>query len=178
MDLLLSENGWLGTNARDPLAMHMPIYFSQGDIIFQAKHRLPRITLGLFRIALETMYKSLTGGDLEQVVYGKPELATQIRRRGHEVVDERDPQRVYPSRKHLYMIGDNPVSDIIGGNMYGWNTCLVRTGVFQGEGNDEDSPASFGVFDTVLETVQVAVCEELGLEFKLRWRENEKVISA
>ncbi|KGM92496.1 uncharacterized protein PADG_11318 [Paracoccidioides brasiliensis Pb18] len=63
-DLLLSENGRLGTNAQDPLSKHMPICFSQGDIIFQTEHRLPRMTPGLFRIALEAMYKSLTGVDL------------------------------------------------------------------------------------------------------------------
>ncbi|EEH20985.2 hypothetical protein PABG_03216 [Paracoccidioides brasiliensis Pb03] len=60
----LAENGRLGTNAQDPLSKHMPICFSQGDIIFQTEHRLARMTPGLFRIALEAMYKSLTGVDL------------------------------------------------------------------------------------------------------------------
>jgi ribonucleotide monophosphatase NagD (HAD superfamily) len=50
------------------------------------------------------------------------------------------------------MVGDNnSASDIIGGNMYGGNTCLVRTGVFQGKPgeNDPRNPANFGVFDNV-----------------------------
>ena len=73
------------------------------------------------------------------------------------------------------MIGDNPQSDIIGGNMYGWNTCLVRTGVFQGkEGeNDPNNPANFGVFDNVLDAVKAAIRKELGEDFKLKW--NPKV---
>merc|ERR1712137_754030 len=58
---------------------------------------------------------------------------------------------------NIYMIGDNPASDIIGGNMYGWNTCLVRTGVFQGGDNDENNPASFGVFPNVLEAIKTAI---------------------
>ena len=51
------------------------------------------------------------------------------------------------------MIGDNPASNIIGGNMYGWNTCLVRTGVYQGEGSDDHNPASFGVLNNILVVV-------------------------
>ncbi|PGH30358.1 TIGR01456 family HAD hydrolase [[Emmonsia] crescens] len=178
MDLLLSENGRLRTKAKDPLAKQMPIYFSQGDIIFPTDHKLPRMTQGLFRIALETMYKSLTGGDLERVVYGKPELATY--KYADEVIRSwmKEIHNEYILPENIYMIGDNPASDIVGGNMYGWNTCLVRTGVFQGEGNDENSPANFGVFDTVLDAVQAVVRKELGHEFKLRWSENEKVKSA
>ncbi|KAH0254155.1 hypothetical protein KCU91_g18141, partial [Aureobasidium melanogenum] len=66
-------------------------------------------------------------------------------------------------------VGDNPASDIIGGNMYGWNTCLVRTGVFQGGDNDENNPASFGVFVNVLEAVKTAMRKELGQDFKFEW---------
>jgi len=67
------------------------------------------------------------------------------------------------------MIGDNPASDIIGGNMYGWNTCLVRTGVFQGGANDEENPASFGVFTNVLGAVTTAMRKELGDDFKFEF---------
>ncbi|KAJ3540354.1 hypothetical protein NM208_g5095 [Fusarium decemcellulare] len=68
--------------------------------------------------------------------------------------------------ENIYMIGDNPASDIIGGNTYGWNTCLVRTGVFQGGDNDENNPANFGVFPNVLEAVKKALRNELGQDFK------------
>lgn len=30
----------------------------------------------------------------------------------------------------VYMVGDNPLSDIIGAKNYGWKTCLVKTGVY------------------------------------------------
>jgi ribonucleotide monophosphatase NagD (HAD superfamily) len=71
--------------------------------------------------------------------------------------------------KNLYMVGDNPASDIVGGNAYGWNTCLVRTGVFQGGDNDEVNPASFGVFANVLEAVKTAIKKELGEDFRFEW---------
>ncbi|KAL1985861.1 hypothetical protein VTN96DRAFT_7239 [Rasamsonia emersonii] len=176
IDLLLSENGRLLTRAKDPVSSRIPIYFSQGDLVFPTDHKgPPRMTQGAFRIGVEAMYKALTGVDLERVVYGKPELATykyadEVLKAWMEIIhnEQRLPE-------NIYMVGDNPASDIIGGNMYGWNTCLVRTGVFQGkEGeNDPNNPANFGVFDNVLEAVKAAVRKELGQEFKFKW--NDKI---
>ncbi|KAM7183903.1 Cat eye syndrome critical region protein 5 [Rhypophila sp. PSN 637] len=169
MDLLRSENGRLGTVAKDPVSQRIPIYFSQGDFLCPTEHPTPRMSQGAFRIGLEAMYKALTGVDLERVVYGKPELATY--KYADEVIaswmdslhgEERIPENVY-------MIGDNPASDIVGGNMYGWNTCLVRTGVFQGGENDEENPANFGVFTNVLEAIKTAMRKELGEDFRFEW---------
>lgn len=169
MDLLRSENGRLGTVAKDPVSQRIPIYFSQGDLLCPTEHPVPRMSQGAFRIGLEAMYKALTGVDLERVVYGKPELATykyadEIMASWMDIIhgEERVPQ-------NIYMIGDNPASDIVGGNMYGWNTCLVRTGVFQGGENDEENPASFGVFANVWEAVTTACRKELGDDFIFKW---------
>lgn len=35
------------------------------------------------------------------------------------------------------MVGDNPASDIAGANGYGWESILVRTGVFRGKDESE-----------------------------------------
>ncbi|CAI4213248.1 unnamed protein product [Parascedosporium putredinis] len=173
MDLLTSVDGRLGTRSKDPIKTQLPIYFSHGDLIMPTEHKLgPRLTQGAFRIALEAQWKAITGGELERVVYGKPELAT------YKYADEvmrswmKEIHNEHTIPENIYMIGDNPQSDIIGGNMYGWNTCLVRTGVFQGGDNDEENPANFGVFPTVLDAVQAAVAKELGHEFKLRWSDK------
>lgn len=169
VDLLRSENGRLGTVAKDPVSQRIPIYFSQGDLLCPTEHPTPRMSQGAFRIGLEAMYKALTGVDLERVVYGKPEMATY--KYADEVIaswmeqihgEEKIPQ-------NIYMIGDNPASDIVGGNLYGWNTCLVRTGVFQGGENDEENPANFGVFTNVWEAVTTACRKELGDDFKFKW---------
>lgn len=173
MDLLRSEDGRLHTVAKDPVSQRIPIYFSQGDMLCPTEHPIPRMSQGAFRIGLEAMYKSLTGEDLERVVYGKPELATY--KYADEVIaswmeqihnDERVPA-------NIYMVGDNPASDIVGGNMYGWNTCLVRTGVFQGGENDVENPANFGVFANVLEAVKTAVKKQLGQDFKFEWDDSK-----
>ncbi|KAF2111694.1 cat eye syndrome critical region protein 5 precursor [Lophiotrema nucula] len=172
MDLLRSENGRLGTVAKDPESQRIPIYFSQGDMLCPTEHPIPRMSQGTFRIGLEAMYKSLTGSDLERVVYGKPELATY--KYADEVITSWMEQ-IHNDEKlpaNVYMIGDNPASDIVGGNMYGWNTCLVRTGVFQGGENDEENPASFGVFKNVLDAVQTAIKKELGQDFHFKFDET------
>ncbi|KAA8648660.1 hypothetical protein EYZ11_010817 [Aspergillus tanneri] len=176
IDLLLAEDGKMLTRAKDPVSSRIPVYFSQGDLVFPTDHKgPPRLTQGAFRIGIEAQYKALTGVDLERVVYGKPERATytyadEVLRSWMEQIhnENRLPQNVY-------MVGDNPASDICGGNMYGWNTCLVRTGVFQGAvtDNDTNNPANFGVFNNVLEAVKAAVRKELGQEFKFKW--NPKV---
>ncbi|KAK4098119.1 HAD-superfamily hydrolase [Parathielavia hyrcaniae] len=175
VDLLRSEKGRLGTLAADPVSSRIPIYFSQGDLLCPTEHPVPRMSQGAFRIGLEAMYKALTGVELERVVYGKPELATY--KYADEVIaswmdalhgEERVPGNVY-------MVGDNPASDIVGGNMYGWNTCLVRTGVFQGGENDDQNPANFGVFENVWEAVTAACRKELGEDFGFRW--DERVVN-
>ncbi|KAM0355206.1 hypothetical protein ACHAPU_001072 [Fusarium lateritium] len=166
MDVLRAKNGRLGTVAEDPVADRVPIYFSQGDLLCPTEHPNPRMSQGAFRIGLEAMYKALTGADLERVVYGKPELATY--KYADDVLTswmgELHGEEKLP--ENIYMIGDNPASDIIGGNMYNWNTCLVRTGVFQGGDNDENNPANFGVFPNVLEAVKKALRAQLGDDFK------------
>lgn len=172
MDLLRSEDGRFGTMAKDPVSQRIPIYFSQGDMLCPTEHPFPRMSQGAFRIGLEAMYKSLTGVELERVVYGKPEPATY--KYADEVIMSWM-QQIHNDEKlpsNIYMIGDNPASDIVGGNNYGWNTCLVRTGVFQGGENDEENPASFGVFVNVLEAVTAAIKKELGKEFKFEFDEK------
>ena len=172
VDLLRSENGRLGTMAKDPVSQRIPIYFSQGDLLCPTEHPYPRMSQGAFRIGLEAMYKALTGVDLERVVYGKPEMATY--KYADEVMASWMEQLHGEERlpENIYMVGDNPASDIIGGNMYNWNTCLVRTGVFQGGDNDENNPANFGVFPNVLEAVQTALKNELGDDFKMHFDES------
>ena len=174
IDLLLAEDGRLGTRAKDPVSSRIPIYFSQGDLVFPTDHKgPPRLTQGAFRIGVEAMYKALTGVDLERVVYGKPERATYTF--ADEVLKSwmEEIHNEHKLPKNVYMVGDNPASDIVGGNMYGWNTCLVRTGVFQGGDNDTENPANFGVFPNVLEAVKAVVRKELGDEFKFKW--NPKI---
>lgn len=176
MDLLRSKKGRLGTLAEDPVAERIPIYFSQGDLLCPTEYPYgPRMSQGAFRLGFEAMYKAITGVELERTIYGKPERATYTY--ADEILtnwmSEIHAEGVLP--ENVYMVGDNPQSDIIGGNMYGWNTCLVQTGVHTGDENDRENPASMGLFKNVLEAVKTCIKKELGVKFELAW-DAEKIL--
>jgi ribonucleotide monophosphatase NagD (HAD superfamily) len=61
---------------------------------------------------------------------------------------------------HYYGVGDNPKSDIRGANAAGdnWTSVLVRTGVFNGEINDEIDPADIVVGD-VLDAINFIISD-------------------
>ncbi|GAO46283.1 hypothetical protein G7K_0516-t1 [Saitoella complicata NRRL Y-17804] len=167
MDLLQSENGRLGTMAKDPVSSRIPIYFSHGDLLCPSEHWKPRMSQGTFRLALEAMYHAITGVELERVIYGKPEAATY--KFADTVLQEwlEEIHGEYRLPENVYMIGDNPQSDICGANGYGWNSCLVKTGVHQGDDNDKENPASEGVFENVFFAVKHALEKQLGKGFGL-----------
>lgn len=64
-----------------------------------------------------------------------------------------------PFRK-IYMIGDNPASDIMGANVNGWESLLLRTGVYKDADWDTIvAKPSAGVHDDVLESIRFALRE-------------------
>lgn len=140
-----------------------------GDLLCPTEYPFPRMSQGSFRLGLEAMYRAITGVELERTIYGKPEQATYTY--ADEVLTnwmhEIHAQSALP--ENVYMVGDNPQSDIIGGNLYGWNTCLVKTGVHQGSKNDKENPASMGVFENVLHAVITCMRKELGENFKFEF---------
>ncbi|KAI8839891.1 HAD-like domain-containing protein, partial [Chytridium lagenaria] len=135
-DILRSDKGHVGTQATHPGdAQSVPIFFSNGDFIWSNEYPQTRFAQGAFRMALETLYKNLTGRNLDYTIYGKPERAT------YEFADKtlrNVAQKLYPDKpidklaKHVYMVGDNPASDIEGANRFGWRSVLVKTGVYAG----------------------------------------------
>lgn len=157
MDLLLSSQGRMGTlsekNGRIDLPNHgyqqdgQPhLYFSNPDLWWAAAYPLPRLGQGGFREALEGVWAATTGGpskgiELKKTVIGKPYQPT------YEFAERqllRNRLRTFGSSaertplEKVYMVGDNPESDIRGANSYrseigsSWHSILVRTGVYSG----------------------------------------------
>ncbi|KAJ5590972.1 hypothetical protein N7450_004944 [Penicillium hetheringtonii] len=155
MDLLLSSQGHFGTlsdkNGRTDLPNHgyqqdgQPhLYFSNPDLWWAAAYHLPRLGQGGFREALEGVWAATTGGsskgiELKKTVIGKPYQGT------YEFAERqllRNRSRVFgtdlPPLQRVFMVGDNPESDIWGANSYrsgfgsSWESILVRTGVYSG----------------------------------------------
>ncbi|KAF2867140.1 cat eye syndrome critical region protein 5 precursor [Massariosphaeria phaeospora] len=156
-DVLLSRNGILGTLSPkngDPSLPNNgyqqdgqpPLYFSNPDLLWAAKYHLPRLGQGGFRAALEGVWTALTGGakqnvELQKIVMGKPHQPTyefaekRLIAHRREILGQRQEGALAPL-KRVYMVGDNPESDILGGNSYrsphgtDWASILVQTGVY------------------------------------------------
>ncbi|EEP80660.1 HAD-superfamily subfamily hydrolase [Uncinocarpus reesii 1704] len=157
IDLLLSHHGILGTYSEKNNREDLPnrgyqqdgqpkLYFSNPDLLWAAAYHLPRLGQGGFAAALHGVWDALTGGPaagvkLQSTMIGKPHQST------YEFAEKRLLQQresafkgadVVPLRD-VYMIGDNPESDIRGANSFNsatgteWTSILVKTGVYRGE---------------------------------------------
>ncbi|KAF9886081.1 hypothetical protein FE257_012016 [Aspergillus nanangensis] len=175
LDFLLSSQGVLGTisdkNGRTDLPNRgflqdgqPPLYFSNPDLWWAAAYHLPRLGQGGFREALDGTWAAVTGGpskgaELKKTVIGKPHQGTyefaenQMRRNRLQAFG---PTADTPLR-NVYMVGDNPESDIQGANTYRsphgskWHSLLVRTGVYNG-GDPAWTPES--ILDDVKKAVE------------------------
>lgn len=162
IDILLSQNGYFGTrrNLHDKsiTSPSVPIFFSNDDLLWANSYSLPRFGQGAFRHMVEALYYQTTGGlELERTIIGKPhkltyEYADKVLR--DWVKDSSDPV------DEVFMVGDNPASDILGANRFGWKSLLVRTGVFK----DDDLIDIVSKPTKILNNVEEAV--EFGLNYK------------
>lgn len=127
-----------------------PIYFSNPDLLWAAAYHLPRLGQGGFREGLEGVWAAVTGGpakgvELIKTVIGKPYEPTyafaEKKLNDHRAdLVELNKSVSVPAKplKTVYMIGDNPESDIRGANSYksplgtDWYSILVRSGVYAG----------------------------------------------
>ncbi|KAK4972532.1 hypothetical protein LTR66_011316 [Elasticomyces elasticus] len=136
LDLLMSENGRLGTRSKT-FEDGPPVFFSHNDVVWSASHDLTRLGIGALRLSLEAMFKAITGKDVYTTAFGKPQIRTfqfatrllqQWRKDTHGIDSPPDT---------VYFVGDTPKSDILGTNEFNkqskntWYSIVVRTGVYQ-----------------------------------------------
>jgi HAD superfamily hydrolase (TIGR01456 family) len=150
-DVLLSTRGILGTLSSKNGDMTLPnrgyqqdgqpvLYFSNPDLVWASKYHLPRLGQGGFREALEGIWAAITGGPtngvhLHKTVIGKPYKSTYEFAEKRLVLHRRNLFGEDCTRlRRVYMVGDNPASDIAGSNNYespnktDWASILVQTG--------------------------------------------------
>ncbi|AOW00122.1 HAD-like domain-containing protein [Yarrowia lipolytica] len=167
MDMLLSQDGHIGTKANwhprpsEPTlkSPSIPIYFSNNDLLWANQYPLPRLGQGALRTTIEALFTELTGYKLRSTIIGKPVRETY--EFAEETLDDwrQKTFNLAPgSWEKVYMVGDNPASDIDGANRYGWESMLVRTGVFR----DADLPDAVakpnaGIYDNVLDAVRAGI---------------------
>lgn len=131
-------------------ALPVPVYFSNLDLLWANEYPRSRLGQGAFRIAVEGCYAAMTGAKLPSVLMGKP--YTVAYDYAAKVIAEQARALGYDSLGSVYMVGDNPALDIAGGNAYGWETVLLRLGVYQD--GDGGAVPTMGVFDGVEEAVR------------------------
>ena len=182
MDILLSQEGIMGTYSSKNNDVSLPnrgyqqdgqppIYFSNPDLLWAASYHLSRFGQGGFREALEGVWAAVTGGpsmgvELYKTVIGKPHQGTYefaekrlIEHREELVGLEADMTEL----KRVYMIGDNPESDIAGANNFrsstgtDWISVLTRTGVYKDRPSQRPTYEPRAIVDDVKAAVQWAV---------------------
>ncbi|KAI1845095.1 hypothetical protein JX266_008642 [Neoarthrinium moseri] len=152
-DLLLSSGGKLDKKSMRNDQVHLPnngylqdgqpkLYFCNPDFEWATQHEHPRFAQGAFREALKGVWAYATRGkaELQYTIIGKPTEATYAY--GEKTLhlwNERLGEELGLNRKikTVYMIGDNPESDIRGANAFKshigaeWKSILVESGVYE-----------------------------------------------
>lgn len=161
-DLLLSHRGYLGTYSSrngDPTLPRLerwqsdgqpPLIFSNIDLQWSTGYHQSRLGQGAFRAALRSVLHKLAAGwrtrDVKTFEFGKPVLATYAH--AWATLDRHRRRLGLPNSEVIYMVGDNPESDIRGVHLWNghlnqssreerpslgpfWKSCLVRTGVWK-----------------------------------------------
>ncbi|CAN9498778.1 unnamed protein product [Ophioblennius macclurei] len=117
VDVLLTsgnpDNSW--NSMQNP---HIPVLACNMDLLWMAEAKNPRFGHGMFLVCLESLYKKVTGYELKyEALIGKPSVVTYnyaelLIRQQAESLGWTTPV------KRLYAIGDNPMADIYGANLY------------------------------------------------------------
>lgn len=102
-----------------------PIVFVHNDTSYPDEFPLDRMCLGTFRVILSELSKKIINADPNLIFYGKPTEKTFNYTKSFI-------KKNWPEFEisNFYMLGDNPNTDILGGNRSQMETILVRTGVY------------------------------------------------
>lgn len=177
-DAINSENGMLNTLRKETSCKpSIPIYFSNRDFLWANRYSLNRFGQGAFRSLVRQLYSEMNNNlPLEDCTIGKPTKLTYDFAH-HVLINWReklltgntsDTRQILPTLgvepevspfDDVFMVGDNPASDIIGAQEYGWKSCLVRTGVYR-DGSRLGNIKPTMVVDNVFEAVTNALESE------------------
>ncbi|KAG9084953.1 hypothetical protein FS749_004802 [Ceratobasidium sp. UAMH 11750] len=109
------------------------LIFCNPDLIWGAEFAYPRLGQGGFITAFQAIFEAQFGRQYPFTQYGKPhkstyDFAKSVLREQLAQIEGTAPDNV--NMPKIYMIGDNPESDIAGANSAGWESVLVHTGVY------------------------------------------------
>ncbi|KAI9068319.1 HAD-superfamily hydrolase [Trametes sanguinea] len=138
------------------------LVFCNPDLLWKSDFPQPRLGQGAFREAFQAVYKALVGKTYPYVQYGKPTTATYkfVEKVLKDRLEELQGGRV-EQMPTVYMVGDNPESDIAGANGAGWPSILVRTGVYDPARGPPTHKPTY-IAEDVEEAVRWAIEREMG----------------
>ena len=113
-------------------AAQVPFFSACADFEYTAEPAVPRLGSGAFHFALEAIYRASVGRPLDAVRFGKPEGASFAF--AERLIDARAAALGVPPPTSLFMVGDNPLTDIKGAKRAGgrWRAVLTQSGMFTG----------------------------------------------
>nr|GAT57724.1 predicted protein [Mycena chlorophos] len=161
-DVILSEGRIGGPHVPiDQQKSPVELIFCNPDLLWKSDFPVNRLGQGAFKAAFQGVFKALTGAEYPHVQVGKPSEATYefAAKVLHQRIEQLDGPHA-PSRR-IYMVGDNPESDIAGANAAHWESILVRTGVFEAGTTPRHRPTH--EVEDVEEAVQWAIHRELAI---------------
>jgi HAD superfamily hydrolase (TIGR01456 family) len=183
LDLLVSKEGILGTYSDkngDKAFLNNgwqqdgqpKLFFSNPDLLWAASYHMPRLGQGGFQASFQGVWEAVTGGAaLSRTVIGKPypdtyKYAVRVlnKHRYQMLGGNGESKKKVSQLKRVFMVGDNPESDIRGANEFvsahgtEWTSVLVKTGVFRQGSVPAHKPKV--MVDDVLAAVKWALKEE------------------
>ncbi|KAF9365766.1 hypothetical protein BGX34_008370 [Mortierella sp. NVP85] len=133
--------------------------YATRQYLVKGKYGQSLVCVSVLTNALQT----LAGQELEYTTYGKPMTSTY--KYAETLLDKIAPLTPGPDgrppKRTVYAVGDNPYADIAGANAYGWDSVLVKTGVFKTRGyeNHHEHPATT-VVDHVEDAIRWIIAKE------------------
>ncbi|KAG7226630.1 hypothetical protein INR49_001800 [Caranx melampygus] len=113
IDVLLT-NGSPGCEYDSHLSAQLPVLACNMDLMWMAEAPSPRFGHGMFMLCLESVYRKMTGRELQyQALLGKPSLLTY--QYAEHLLRLQNPNHKLTT---IYAIGDNLMTDIYGANLY------------------------------------------------------------
>ena len=149
LDVLLTNGNPSGERVllKADVEQQVEVWFTNPDLVYSGLARHPRLTQGSYRMCLEMLFTSATaasstsynselnngekGRTLKATSMGKP---TQITGKTalSKLLSQCDADTTEDDLE-IWTVGDNPFSDVALANTMGWNSALVKTGIWSGD---------------------------------------------
>jgi len=115
---LLATHGRPDNEPEAASRKQLPVIACNMDLTFMERSHMPRFGHGAFLVCLEALYQKVTGSPLQyKALMGKPSEIT-YRFAEHVLARQAVKLGYKEPLKTMYLIGDNPMSDIMGSNLY------------------------------------------------------------